>query len=189
MSNSMRDLISGEAELDDEEDDGSYDEETGEERVRRNGAHIDDSSEEEDDDDDEEGSSEGEYFWRGVYHCMLTRTSAQIREGFIVDEEEEEEEEVDSDAEPRPVKRKREHRDREEEERLDEDDLELIGEQFGERPKPESKSKFKRLKRGHRDEDDVPNERRGLDEIFSDEDEDATRTKAIWAVKSACPGR
>ncbi|KAG8420870.1 Transcription elongation factor spt6, variant 2 [Metarhizium acridum] len=158
MSNSMRDLISGEAELDDEEDDGSYDEETGEERVRRNGAHVDDSSEEEDDDDDEE-------------------EARKIREGFIVDEEEEEEEEVDSDAEPRPVKRKREHRDREEEERLDEDDLELIGEQFGERPKPESKSKFKRLKRGHRDEDDVPNERRGLDEIFSDEDEDATEQR------------
>lgn len=70
---------------------------------------------------------------------MLTSTSAQIREGFIVDEEEEEEEEVESDAESRHVKRKREHRDREEEERLDEDDLELIGEQFGERPKPESK--------------------------------------------------
>lgn len=36
------------------------------------------------------------------------------------------------------VKRKREHRDREEEEQLDEEDLELIGEQFGERPKPQT---------------------------------------------------
>ncbi|KJK77021.1 Transcription elongation factor [Metarhizium anisopliae BRIP 53293] len=164
MSNSMRDLISGEAELDDEEDDESFDEETGEERVRRNGAHVDDSSEEEDDDEDEE-------------EARKASVSGAIREGFIVDEEEEEEEEVESDAEPRHVKRKREHRDREEEERLDEDDLELIGEQFGERPKPESKSKFKRLKRGHRDEDDITNERRGLDEIFSDEDEDATEQR------------
>lgn len=52
----------------------------------------------------------------------------QIREGFIVDEDEEEEAE-ESDGQERAVKRKREHRDREEEEQLDEDDLELIGEQ------------------------------------------------------------
>lgn len=38
-------------------------------------------------------------------------------------------------------------------------------------------SKFKRLKRGHRDEDESPNERRGLDEIFSDEDEDAAEQR------------
>lgn len=50
----MRDLISGEAELDDEEEDDSFDEETGHERPRRNGAPLDDSSEEEEDDDDEE---------------------------------------------------------------------------------------------------------------------------------------
>lgn len=56
---SMRDLISGEAELDDEENDDSFDEETGEVRGRgRNGnnGNIDDSSEEEDDDDDEEAA-------------------------------------------------------------------------------------------------------------------------------------
>lgn len=35
------------------------------------------------------------------------------------------------------------------------------------------KSKFKRLKRGHRGVDEPSNERRGLEEIFSDEDEDA----------------
>lgn len=55
---SMRDLIQGEAELDDEENDESFDEETGEFRPgkeRRNG-HIDDSSEEEEDDDDEEAA-------------------------------------------------------------------------------------------------------------------------------------
>ncbi|KAG6100842.1 Transcription elongation factor spt6 [Claviceps sp. LM220 group G6] len=159
MSNTLRDLISGEAELDDEEDDESFDEETGETTGRRKGGRIDDSSEEEEDDDDEE-------------------EARKIREGFIVDEDEDEEEleeeDEGSDAEPNPipVKRKREHRDREHEERLDEDDLELIGEQFGERPKPESQSKFKRLKRGHRGEDTTRTERRGLDEIFSDEDED-----------------
>lgn len=50
----MRDLISGEAELDEEEDE-SYGEEDGEPREpkTRNG-HLEDSSEEEDDDDDEE---------------------------------------------------------------------------------------------------------------------------------------
>lgn len=54
----------------------------------------------------------------------------QVREGFIVDEDEEEEEGEESDAHERAMKRKREHRDREEEEQLDEDDLELIGEQI-----------------------------------------------------------
>lgn len=54
MSNTMRDLISGEAELDDEEDDESFDEETGEERRRTKGARFEDSSEDEEDDDDEE---------------------------------------------------------------------------------------------------------------------------------------
>lgn len=50
----MRDLISGEAELGDEEDDESYDEDTGEQRTRNSNAQFDDSSEEEEDDDDEE---------------------------------------------------------------------------------------------------------------------------------------
>ncbi|PHH71576.1 hypothetical protein CDD82_6436 [Ophiocordyceps australis] len=155
MSNSMRDLISGEAELDDDEDDASFDEETGEERRRKTATQFEDSSEEEEDDDDEE-------------------EARKIREGFIVDEDEEEEEEPgESDVEQRLAKRKREHRDREEEEQLDEEDLELIGEQFGERPKSQAQSKFKRLKRGHRGEDEPLQQSRGLDEIFSDEDEDA----------------
>ena len=57
---SARDLIDGEAELDDdEENEESFDEGTGEARQRTNGAngmngHMNDSSEEEDDDDDEE---------------------------------------------------------------------------------------------------------------------------------------
>lgn len=56
MSNSMRDLVIGEAELDDEEDDDSFDEETGETRPKKQNRDQDmnDSSEEEDDDDDEE---------------------------------------------------------------------------------------------------------------------------------------
>ena len=57
---SMRDLIQGEAELDDEENDESFDEETGEVRPRKGkqNGQIDDSSEEEDDDDDEEAARE-----------------------------------------------------------------------------------------------------------------------------------
>lgn len=60
----LRDLIVGEAELDDEEEDESFDEDTGE--VRRNkkvgnglngvNGHFDDSSEEEEDDNDEEAA-------------------------------------------------------------------------------------------------------------------------------------
>jgi len=56
---SMRDLISGEAELgSDEEEDQSFDEETGETRPRKLRAPVDmeDSSEEEEDDDDEEAA-------------------------------------------------------------------------------------------------------------------------------------
>lgn len=56
---SMRDLISGEAELgSEEEDDQSMDEETGETRPRKDRApaDMDDSSEEEEDDDDEEAA-------------------------------------------------------------------------------------------------------------------------------------
>jgi transcription elongation factor SPT6 len=56
---SMRDLISGEAELaSDEEEDQSFDEETGETRPRklRAQADMEDSSEEEEDDDDEEAA-------------------------------------------------------------------------------------------------------------------------------------
>jgi transcription elongation factor SPT6 len=156
MSNSMRDLISGEAELDDEEEDESFDERGGQ---RRHKNAVEDSSEEEEDDDDEE-------------------EARKVREGFIVDEDEDEDEGGDSDADVRPLhKRKREHRDREEEAQLDEDDLDLIGEQFGERPKPQTQSKFKRLKRGTRDED-RGNQRRGLDDIFSDEEDDAGEQRA-----------
>lgn len=53
MSTAMRDLISGEAELDEEEDDDSYDEDTGEQR-RKERVAIEDSSDEDDDEDDDE---------------------------------------------------------------------------------------------------------------------------------------
>lgn len=53
-----RDLVVGEADLDDEEGDESFDEETGEVKPRGNGTngHVDDSSDEEEDDDDEEAA-------------------------------------------------------------------------------------------------------------------------------------
>lgn len=56
---SMRDLISGEAELgSEEEDDQSFDEETGEPRQKKGHVDVDmdDSSEEEEDDDDAEAA-------------------------------------------------------------------------------------------------------------------------------------
>ena len=57
----LRDLILGEAELDDDEGEESFDEETGEVHRRTNGkkgangvnGHMEDSSEEDDDDDEE----------------------------------------------------------------------------------------------------------------------------------------
>ncbi|KAK0662515.1 putative transcription elongation factor SPT6 [Cercophora samala] len=155
MSNDLRNLIDGEAELDDEDDDASFDEEAGE--GRRDKPLIDDSSEEEDDDDDEE-------------------EARRIREGFIVDEDEEEEE--DEDLEERRNRKKRRRAEREEEQ-LDEEDLDLIGEanpDWGRKAQPQQ-TKFKRLKRGHRDED-RGSERRGLAEIFSDDDEEMADDRA-----------
>ncbi|RDW91316.1 putative transcription elongation factor spt6 [Coleophoma crateriformis] len=152
---SMRDLIQGEAELDDEENDDSFDEDTGEVRPTKksqNGnGHLDDSSEEEDDDDDEEAARE-------------------VREGFIIDDDDDEEPDERERRRRRDKKRRRAERE-EEEAALDEDDLDLIGET---RPDWERKSaaqpKLKRLKRGHREEEDRVRER-GLDEIFSDDEE------------------
>lgn len=57
---------------------------------------------------------------------MLTGGLAQIREGFIVDEDEEDDAE-DSD-ERRRRRKKRRRAEREQEEVLDEEDLDLIGE-------------------------------------------------------------
>ncbi|ORY65465.1 SH2 domain-containing protein [Pseudomassariella vexata] len=152
MSNAMRDLVMGEAELGSEEDDESFDEETGEARERNRDRNMDDSSEEEEEDEDEE-------------------EARKVREGFIVDEDEEEEDAVDSDEQRKRRKRKR-RQEREEEAQLDEEDLDLIGETIdGYGDKEAEKSKFKRLKRGHRDED-RGKKSRGLDQIFSDDDDD-----------------
>ncbi|KAI2470919.1 transcription elongation factor Spt6 [Annulohypoxylon bovei var. microspora] len=153
MSTSMRDLISGEADVDDEEDDESFDEETGEarERTRTRDQDMDDSSEEDDDDDDEE-------------------EARKIREGFIVDEDDEDEDMVEDEDERRKRRKRKRRQEREEEALLDAEDLDLIGENAPERKQPSQG--YKRLKRGHRDEDVRGNERRTLDDIFSDEDDE-----------------
>lgn len=74
--NTIKDLIVGEAELDDDEEgDDSFDEETGEARRKTNGrngvngvnGHLDDSSEEEDDDDDEEAAQAVNFLPPGAY--------------------------------------------------------------------------------------------------------------------------
>ena len=155
---SARDLVLGEAELDDEDADESFDEETGEIKRKTNGVngtkgrngHLTDSSEEDEDDDDEEAQR-------------------AVREGFIVDEEEEDAEERERRRQEKK-KRRREERD-EEEAGLDEEDLDLIGEanpEFERRSQPEPK--LKRLKRGHKDDRD--GRPRGVRDIFDDEEED-----------------
>ncbi|KAF2841910.1 transcription elongation factor spt6 [Patellaria atrata CBS 101060] len=147
MSNALLDL---DAELGSEEEDEDFEDETGELRSKtKHGANggLEDSSEEEDEDEDEEAI-------------------AKVREGFIVDEDEDEEESA------RTRKHKKRRRQREEEEALlDEEDLDLIGELNPElQQRKSTESRFKRLKRGHRDERPSRN-RRGVQEIF-DEDED-----------------
>ncbi|KAH7419901.1 SH2 domain-containing protein [Cadophora sp. MPI-SDFR-AT-0126] len=145
---SMRDLINGEAELDDEENDESFDEDSGEARPsKQRDPDLDDSSEEEDDDDEE--------------------AARAVREGFIIEDDEDEE------AEQRRRRRKKRNRaEREQEEAaLDEEDLDLIGEAIPEwERKTATQPKLKRLKRGHREDTDQRRER-GLDEIFSDDEE------------------
>ncbi|KAF4550345.1 Transcription elongation factor spt6-like protein [Elsinoe fawcettii] len=142
MANTYFDL---DAALGSEEEDEDYDEETGEPDKPIKNKVAEDSSEEEDDDDDEE-------------------EQRRIAEGFIIDEDED-----DGDRERRKKKKKRPREEREDEDVLDEDDLDLIG--LGHEDRGEEKSKFKRLKRGHR-EDRERAESRGLEDIF-DDDEDA----------------
>lgn len=135
-----------------EEEEEEFDEETGEARPSKrksNGADIDDSSEEEDDDDDEEAAR-------------------KVREGFIVDEDDEEDGEEARAERRREKKRRREAR--EEEEALDDDDLDLIGLRDTEETRPAEQNKFKRLKRGHR-EDRAGSESRGVENIFSDDED------------------
>lgn len=143
----MEALIDDTAELGSENDE-EFDEETGEVARKTNGANggMEDSSEEEDDDDEE--------------------AEREVREGFIVDEDEDEE---DAEAKAERRRQRKRRRKEEEEEALDEEDLDLIGETTEIR-KPKQ-SKYKRLRVGHRDErDDEP---RGVEEIFSDDEDDA----------------
>lgn len=139
----------------DEEEEEEFDEETGEpiaskRKSRSNGDHLDDSSEEEEDDDEEEAQ--------------------KIRDGFIVDEDDDD---VETQADKRRDKKKR-RRDRIEDEQLDDEDLDLIGVMPDQSRQPEQ-SKFKRLKRGHRDERST-SESRGVADIFSDDEEEAEPT-------------
>ncbi|KAI5359068.1 Putative tex-like protein, HTH domain superfamily [Septoria linicola] len=151
----MADFFDTTAAVGSDEEEEEFDEETGEvissnkQKKKSNGMDLDDSSEEDDDDDDEEAQ--------------------RIREGFIVDEDEDED--LEAKAERRRERKKRRREEREQEEELDEEDLDLIGETVPEdRRRPEQQSKFKRLKRGHRDNREI-SELRGVENIFSDEDD------------------
>ncbi|KAI9889773.1 MAG: Transcription elongation factor spt6 [Vezdaea aestivalis] len=151
---SMADLIMDDVEVDDEENDESFDEDTGEARPAKNGVngHLDDSSEEDEDDDEEEAEA--------------------IRKGFIVDEDEEEV----GRRKHKHREKKRRREERPEEEDLDEEDIDLIAEANPALKRREpTQHKLKRLKRGHRD-DREREMSRGLDEIFSEDDEDEVDT-------------
>ena len=144
---STRDLFNIDAEVGSDDDD-EFDEETGEIRSTKTNdlerSHVDDSSEEEDDEEDADAAR-------------------AIREGFIVDEDEDE----GGERREKKAKRKRRRGGREDQ-GLDEEDLDLIGELPA---SSQAQSKFKRLKRGHREER-TAQERRGVDDIFDDENDD-----------------
>lgn len=143
--------------LDDDEENeqepvDDYDEEVREGPAKPPRGYANDSSEEDEEEDDEEAAR-------------------AVQEGFIVDEDEE----IEDRAQRRQEKKKRRREERErEEEHLDEEDLELIGElNPAIQPPVASESKFKRLKRGHK-ERDRPRPSRGIDDMFnSDEEEEA----------------
>ncbi|KAF1917757.1 SH2 domain-containing protein [Ampelomyces quisqualis] len=137
---STADFFDNVADVGSEEEDEDFDEEGGEAASKKtNGTNgIEDSSEEEDDDDDE----------------LLAQEGA----GFVVDEDEEDEE-----AE-RKRRRRKKRKNREVDEALDDEDLDLIGVEV-ERP-DEAQSRFKRLKRGHKERARA----RGVDDIFSDDE-------------------
>ncbi|KIJ44055.1 hypothetical protein M422DRAFT_60198 [Sphaerobolus stellatus SS14] len=124
----------------------------------------DDSSEEPEEDEDEE---------------------RKVREGFIADDDEVEEEDSDEEEKRRKKKKKRRHHREREEEELEEDDLELLEENTGNRYT--RRSKLTRLRRG-RDEESLPDEEenepaKDLDDQFSDDDDlgDHRKTSAnIW---------
>ena len=113
---------------------------------------LNDSSEEEDDDDED--------------------AEREVRDGFIVDEDEDDEEAKQRRRERREERKKR-RREEAEDDVLDEEDLDLIGETHPDREAQQTqKSKYKRLKRGHREER-ATSEARGVEDIFSDDEEGA----------------
>ena len=145
---STRDLFDLDAGVDSQEEDEDFDEETGEARKpKTNGVNgqMEDSSEEDEDEDDDEAAVR------------------EVREGFIDDEDED----MDADERRRrrreKKKRRRNERDAED---LDAEDLDLIGALPSEQP---DQPTFKRLKRGHREE---RARERGVDDIFSDEEDE-----------------
>lgn len=142
----MERFVDDVAELGDEEDEESYDEETGEIRRRTNGKNgIEDSSEEEDEDDE--------------------AAAAEIADGFI-DDDEEIDDETRRERRRERKKRRREEREKEDE-GLDEEDLELIGVK---RQIDDAAPKFKRLKRGPRE--DQEGRTTGINDIFGASDDE-----------------
>lgn len=132
-----------------EEEEEELDEE-GQPTRRSNNVDMNDSSEEEDDDDEE--------------------AEREIREGFIVDEDEDDEDAKQRKRERREERRKR-RREEAEDDILDDEDLDLIGETHPDREGQQTqKTKYKRLKRGHREERPA-SEARGVEDIFSDDEE------------------
>ena len=129
--------------------DESVDEETGEVRRKTREGSVegfDDSSDEDEEDDDAEAA-------------------AEVAKDFIVDEEDEDEE-TRRERRRQRKKRRREERERDEE-GLDDEDLELIG------LKPvedSSEPKYKRLKRGPREEGDAAGG--GVNDIFRESDDE-----------------
>ncbi|OQD76980.1 hypothetical protein PENDEC_c003G01401 [Penicillium decumbens] len=141
---SIRDLVEGEALMDDENEEG-MDDYDGEVREGTGTVNNFDSSEEEDEDEDDEEAQRA------------------VREGFIVDEDEEVEE--------RKHRRREKKRSRaQEEEHLDEEDLELIGITAPGNRGAAAESKFKRLKRGKDREQHQPSQ--GIDDMFNSDDEE-----------------
>ncbi|KAH7107505.1 SH2 domain-containing protein [Auriculariales sp. MPI-PUGE-AT-0066] len=146
----------------DNNEDGPADSEGSGDVVMGDGAPAEDSSEEEEEDEEE---------------------AARIRSGFIVDDEEEEEEGADEDVRRHERRRKRhkhKHKrprhEREEDEdadgQLEDDDLELLAENTGQRF--ERSEKLSRIRRGRRSESpaDHPEPRRGekgMQDIWEDD--------------------
>lgn len=149
----MNSLIDDRA-IEEEEDDDDFDEEDGEARLRTNGnkrrGDFEDSSEEEDDDDEE--------------------AAAEVAKGFIADEDEVDDD-IREERKRERRKRRREEREREEED-LDDEDLEVIGVKQTE--ETDEGPKYKRLKRGPR-EDRNGHAPAGLDDMFRDEEEEEDR--------------